>query len=91
MQADGALTQTVSGPHGRRAVLPALLRERADGGHGALAGSIARRRHLVPAHSVPPVGGGSYREVFSDVFAASAAELALSFVKGLRRAATARP
>jgi len=37
---------------------------------------------VAPVHSVNPVGGGnSYREIFSQVFAASATDLELAFVK----------
>ncbi len=37
---------------------------------------------VVPVHSVPPVRGGAYYEVYGDAFEAPAAELLLSFIKG---------
>lgn len=37
---------------------------------------------VVPAHSVPPVRGGAYYEIYGDAFEATASELLLSFIKG---------
>lgn len=37
---------------------------------------------LVSAHSVPPVRGGVYYEIYGDAFEAAASELLLSFIKG---------
>lgn len=82
MQADGALSQTIAGlavgsdyyvhyyENARTVTTVPSLEVQAAG------------TTIVPAHSVPPVRSGSYREVFSDVFTATTAELALSFIKG---------
>jgi len=81
MQADGALSQTVAGLtpgaeyyvhyyENARTVVTVPSLEVQVGGNA-----------IVPARAVTPVGSGSYHEIFSEVFAATAADLALSFIK----------
>ena len=81
MQGDGALSQTVSGfTVGNQYYLHYY--ENARSGNLPSVEAKLGTTTLVPTHAVTSVGGSNpYREVFSDVFTATATEDLLAFVK----------
>lgn len=81
MQADGALSQTVSGLTIGAEYYVHYYENARTGGTVPSVELQAGGVTIVPAHAVRPVGSGSYRGVFSEVFAATATDLALSFIK----------
>lgn len=82
MQADGALSQTVTGlTVGADYYLHYYENARSVTTVPSLEAQLGGVT-VVPAHSVPPVRGGAYYEVYGDAFEATAAELLLSFIKG---------
>ncbi|HOB97542.1 MAG TPA: immunoglobulin domain-containing protein [Verrucomicrobiota bacterium] len=82
MQADGALSQTVTGlTVGADYYLHYYENARSVTTVPSLEAQLGGVT-VVPAHSVPPVRGGAYYEVYGDAIEATAAELLLSFIKG---------
>lgn len=82
MQENGALSQTVTGlSAGAQYYLHYYENARTVVTVPSLEVRLGETT-LVPMRSVPPVGGGQYREIYSDVFAATTAEAVLSFIKG---------
>lgn len=81
LQADGAMSQTLTLTPGADYYLHYYENARSvvtvPSLEAQLGGSV-----LVPAHSVKPVGSGSYYEVLSGAFEATAADPVLSFIKG---------
>ncbi len=82
MQGDGVLSQIVGGfTPGAQYYVHYFENGRTEVTVPGLAVKIGVTT-VVPAHSVPPVGGGNaYREISSEVFAAVATDLEVAFVK----------
>ncbi len=82
MQGDGSLSQVVSGfAAGSQYYLHYYENSRSGYNAPSLEVKLGGAT-LIAAHSVPAVGSGApYREVYSDVFTASATDLELAFVK----------
>ena len=81
MQGDGALSQTVSGlTVGAQYYVHYYENARTGGTAPSLAVQVGGVTVLA-AHPVPPVGSGSYYEMSSEAFTASATDLELAFIK----------